>query len=392
MRQTLHCGNSSLSFAAYQAASGQDGCSKSSTADFENIAADLHLKNTAMNQLFAGTALSSITDDIDGDKRNVIPGMGADELKINVPVPVVSNTGATAFCQGGSVMLTSSLSSGIQWQKDGTALPGETAQTYTANQSGSYKAVYTQGCIQTTSNAIDVAASPVPALSLQKTISSTFCDGQTVSIKASYAAGNIAWSTGETTDAIDVKTSGTYTATVKTAAGCQEIQRIDIAFLPNPELDIPDTTICDFGGSKVTLTAPPGMTKYLWNGMDGNQTFDVSAPGTITLAVTDENGCTAAQSIEVKPYCVNIKLANTFTPNGDGINDSWAITGMDNNPGSYVKVYSRYGKLVFESKGGYPSPWNGQYEGEKLPTGSYYYVISNRSNNQLLSGWLTIVY
>jgi gliding motility-associated-like protein len=82
-------------------------------------------------------------------------------------------------------------------------------------------------------------------------------------------------------------------------------------------------------------------------------------------------------------------IANTFTPNGDGINDYWKITGMQSYTNGTVKVFSRDGRLVYQSKG-YAVPFDGTLNGKPLPAGVYYYIIDLKSCS-LISGSLTIL-
>jgi gliding motility-associated-like protein len=86
----------------------------------------------------------------------------------------------------------------------------------------------------------------------------------------------------------------------------------------------------------------------------------------------------------------NIKLPNTFTPNGDGINDTWEIDGLSAYTQATVDIFNRYGQKLFHSVG-YPIPWDGTYNGKPLPTGVYYYIIDTKFNNQVLSGDITII-
>ncbi len=85
--------------------------------------------------------------------------------------------------------------------------------------------------------------------------------------------------------------------------------------------------------------------------------------------------------------------AEAFTPNGDGINDTWMIPGIDNYPNSVVRVYNRWGHEVFATKG-YRNNWNGRYRSnsEKLPSGSYLYVIDLGTGSAPLKGWIFINY
>lgn len=82
-------------------------------------------------------------------------------------------------------------------------------------------------------------------------------------------------------------------------------------------------------------------------------------------------------------------IANTFTPNGDGINDYWAIKGLDTYPDATVSVYNRYGSAVYQSVG-YAKPFDGTFQGKALPAGVYFYII-NLKRGDALSGHLTII-
>jgi gliding motility-associated-like protein len=110
---------------------------------------------------------------------------------------------------------------------------------------------------------------------------------------------------------------------------------------------------------------------------------------TYTVTVTDKRGCIRSDTVyvEVSP---NIKIDNAFTPNGDGINDQWVITGLVAYVNATVDIYTRYGQSVFHSVG-YPIPWDGTYNGKALPVGVYYYVIHLNLNNQVLSGYVTLL-
>jgi gliding motility-associated-like protein len=83
--------------------------------------------------------------------------------------------------------------------------------------------------------------------------------------------------------------------------------------------------------------------------------------------------------------------SNSFTPNGDGINDQWILRGLETDKTAMVQVFNRYGRMVFGSSG-YTTPWDGHHQGSKLPQGTYYYRISVRSGKQVVSGVVSIIY
>ncbi|WP_311949688.1 gliding motility-associated C-terminal domain-containing protein [Mucilaginibacter terrae] len=316
---------------------------------------------------------------------------------INLASPVI-NSDKTAYCIGEIATLSVNVSQSpdydINWLYNGAPLAGKLNSTsISTTDAGTYNVYLSSKILNCTGPPSGKAISfdAIPTLSIQQSSNTTFCNGETVNLKATYSNGNIKWSTGETSDNISVTTSGSYSATVKTAAGCEFNQSINVNFLPNPVISIPDARLCEYSREQITLTAPAGFAKYIWNGIAGSRNFVTNKSGVVTLVVTDANGCKASESITINNYCKDILLPNTFTPNGDGVNDTWQIIGLSSDLSTLVKVFNRNGEMVFESRG-YPTAWNGQHKGKKLPAGAYYYIISTRSSKQVLSGSVTIIY
>ncbi|MES2276937.1 MAG: gliding motility-associated C-terminal domain-containing protein [Bacteroidota bacterium] len=308
------------------------------------------------------------------------------------------NANKSAYCIGDAATLsTPFVNDGtytINWLIGGSVIPsGKNQTSITIATPGIYTVSISSNvtsCSQTSAPYV-LSFEPPPTLTLERIINTTLCDGQTVDLKASYSGGTIKWSTGEVTDKIGIRQSGTYTATVKTAAGCEVAQNIGVQFLRNPVLSLPDATLCQFTNEQLTLIAPAGFTKYEWNGQAGGATYTTGSLSTVTLTVTDQNGCKASQTINITSHCKDIHIPNTFTPNGDGINDKWIIAGLEGDLTVNVKVYGRTGELIFQSLG-YAIPWDGTYQSKKIPAGVYYYVINAKGSNQVLSGSITIIY
>jgi gliding motility-associated-like protein len=94
--------------------------------------------------------------------------------------------------------------------------------------------------------------------------------------------------------------------------------------------------------------------------------------------------------LTIKPIPEKLVVPNAFTPNGDGVNDVWAINALNDFPDCTVAVYNRYGILVYQSRG-YPKPWDGTFNGKPLPTGTYYYCINTNAHMQQMAGSVTIL-
>lgn len=138
----------------------------------------------------------------------------------------------------------------------------------------------------------------------------------------------------------------------------------------------PDVSIGE--GESVQLNATGGPP-YDWSplsGLSGNGLPDpIASPTGSTLysVTTIQDGCTYTDVVNV--FVIRrILPPNTFTPNGDGINDTWEIPGIADYPGTEVIIFDRWGQKVFTSNG-YREPWDGTNDGRNLPVGTYYYHI-----------------
>lgn len=105
-------------------------------------------------------------------------------------------------------------------------------------------------------------------------------------------------------------------------------------------------------------------------------------------------GCKERATIYFDVYSTSF-VPTGFTPNGDGINDTWVIPYLINCPNAQVTVFNRWGELVFENKMEYYThPWNGTAKnGNQLPMGTYYYVIeyNDKENTPTATGSVSII-
>jgi len=151
-------------------------------------------------------------------------------------------------------------------------------------------------------------------------------------------------------------------------------------------------------GSFITLDgkASGNNLSYAWTPAEYLDNATVVAPKVTAprdmvyrLLVTSADGCRATDEVTVK-VLKKIKVPNAFSPNGDGINDIWAIQYLDSYPDCTVDVYNRYGQQVFHSTG-YSKPWDGRVSGQPLPVGVYYWIINPKNGRTQENGSLTII-
>ncbi|WP_299991705.1 gliding motility-associated C-terminal domain-containing protein [uncultured Pontibacter sp.] len=108
------------------------------------------------------------------------------------------------------------------------------------------------------------------------------------------------------------------------------------------------------------------------------------------LKVRDASGCITEVEFDVTSLG-ELDIPNGFTPNGDGINDTWVIRNLPETfPNCRVTIYNRWGSPVFESKG-YGREWDGTNNGKRLPDGTYYAIIEFGDDTPAVKTSVTIM-
>jgi hypothetical protein len=223
------------------------------------------------------------------------------------PTAVVTNTGSTTFCAGGSVVLnaptapTGSTFTYV-WRLNGNPITGATAQTYTASTAGVYSLVVSnnQGCTATSGNTT-VVVNALPTATITASGTTTICAGSSVTLSAPAGAAYV-WSNGATTQSITASTAGAYTVTVN-SNGCtatSSATTVTVNALPVATISASGVTNLCQGGS-VTLTASPATT-YLWSTGATTPSITVSTAGNYAVTNTT-NGCSASSV----PTTINVQ-------------------------------------------------------------------------------------
>jgi len=111
----------------------------------------------------------------------------------------------------------------------------------------------------------------------------------------------------------------------------------------------------------------------------------------VNLSAVDNIGNISTKNaiVTVVPYEINLFIPNFFTPNSDGINDTWEIEGIEEFPDTEIIIYDRLGKLITKYKGT-EKGWDGTYNNKPLPSDSYWYVINLNSHNKTFTGYVTV--
>lgn len=203
--------------------------------------------------------------------------------------PTITANGATTFCDGGTVTLTSSQANAYNW---GNA---NTAQDLVVTTSGSYVVTTTDvnGCTAvSTAEVVTVNANPI--VTIVANGATTFCLGGTVDLTSSAATGNL-WTNALTTQTIAVNAGGNYSTTVTDVNGCTGVSNV-VAITVN---SVPVPTISANGllalcnGATVDLTSS-SASNNTWSNGSTNQTITIGTAETITVTVLDAiTGCSA---------------------------------------------------------------------------------------------------
>lgn len=196
-----------------------------------------------------------------------------------------------------------------------------------------------------------------------------------------------------------ITNSGIYYIKATNGFGCSTIEPIQTKVFPKPYFSIAPApllyypTTLDLTALVKQISNTPAVISY-WQ--DAAATLALSNPrqiytgGTYYIQSTSSDGCVVTDSITILVKVVPINPPNAFSPNQDGINDTWHITDLQNFPDCTVDVFNRYGQIVYRSKG-YNNNWDGTFNNQLLPIGTYYYIIKASPIAQPISGSVSII-
>jgi len=175
--------------------------------------------------------------------------------------------------------------------------------------------------------------------------------------------------------------------TITDANGCEGIQDFDIQMAQDLELDLGQDQE-SLPGQAITLDFQTNATidSVIWESTDPNicencleQTVSPEESTTYVLTIVDENGCVISDEINITlTESINIFIPSVFSPNGDGINDSFGIkTNAGVTEVLELTIFDRYGYTVFNAANYDPqdptNDWDGEFNGRVVETGVYVY-------------------
>ena len=321
----------------------------------------------------------------------------------------------TLICRGDAITLQAHDGVRYEWTSN-NAIPqnGVSALTVAPAQNSYYKVKVSTaaGCIAEDSLAITVSQ---PFDVTVRPSDTTVCAGTTVPLLADGAV-RYQWlpATGLSSSSAANPMSQPQASTQYKVVGYGADQcftdtaLVQVNVVPLPQVTAGnDTTV--MVGSVVPLRAltSPDVTKVLWSPAEylscTNCTTPISTlrePMEYTVSVANSFGCVATDTVRLHLQCANstVFIPNTFTPNGDGVNDIFYPRGVGIRSVKYFRIFDRWGELIFE-KGSFPiddirSGWDGTFKGKQLPTAVYVYtteMICDNGETFTLKGSIMIV-
>ena len=323
------------------------------------------------------------------------------------PMPMGPTKTNVLGCTNTSVRMDALQGSGLSYQWSGpngfsSTLSSAILSAVTFQDSGAYKVIIHTDLACTRTDTFNLKVYPGAKVIVSSDVS--ICEGKSIVLNAS---GGTTYSWTPVSGLSDAHLSQPvaspgdttiYKIVVTNQFGCKDSALTTVNIWKKPVVNAgPDYRI--FEGESVVLNGTLSGTSisFSWSPtifmLNSNSLTPTVSPNdkiTYTLLGMSDLGCgTATDEVTIKVY-KKVRVPNAFSPNGDGINDTWIITGLDTYPESVVKVYTRSGLVIFQTKGT-DKIWDGTHNGKSLPMGTYYYLIDLNMGLPPISGWIMII-
>jgi gliding motility-associated-like protein len=293
----------------------------------------------------------------------------------------------------------------ISWN----TIPIQIGSTARNLKAGLYTATITDS-LKTQINAKIAVKDSLAAISVLVFAFDPKCNGNTdgainLTVTGGATPYSYLWSNGSILKNQDKLAAGKYTVIVTDTNNCKT-QKVVSLTEPNVLLlsldQLTDATCKTSTDGIISLLITGGIApyKYLWNTGDTTINLINIPSNTYQLTATDSNGCKVQSTYSVtynREKCEqDVFVPAGFSPDNDGINDGFVIDGVEKFPDNYLRIYNRWGTVVFEERG-YKNTWKGTLEtgansseNIPLPSGTYFYVLELEVGAKAISGYVYI--
>jgi gliding motility-associated-like protein len=322
------------------------------------------------------------------------------------PNPVVTTSNTGPVCEGNNISLTAT--GGTQYVWTGPNNYSTNASSFTLNNvntsdAGTYNVTVSTAasCSSTGSTTFAVNPAPVAAVTFTDT---SICTTNSIQLSAS-GGSSFEWqpvsglSANDISNPVASPVTGTrYKVVVSDDLGCTDSAFVQVNVSEKAIAHAgPDRTIILGGTATLAGSIEGPFDSFNWSpAIDLNDPKVLQPIATPTadaqyiLTAVSANDCGISSDTMLVKLFRGIFIPNAFSPNNDGLNDTWNIPALDAYPGFELLVFNRYGEVVFENRGT-NKPWDGKYKSTDLPIGAYVYTIKLDDTIGLLKGTVMIV-
>lgn len=240
-----------------------------------------------------------------------------------LPVPIVNIGNDTVLCTGDTIMLDAgNPGASYTWNT------GAATELINVTGTGNFIVTVTGTNNCSTNDSITISQALEPLVTLPSTLD--LCNGDTATLDAGNIGSSYSWSTGSTSQSVDVSSGGDYSVMVTNTSGCRINMTTQVTLRPLPVINLgEDQSFCPSEG--ITLNAGNPGSLYSWNTGDSSQTIYVTDSGTYQVTVTTvPYGCSSSDSVhlalEPLPYIGGITSVlnpdSSFTFGVYGLHDA----------------------------------------------------------------------
>jgi gliding motility-associated-like protein len=281
---------------------------------------------------------------------------------------------------------------------------GATSEDLTGLTAGSYAVTVTDanGC-SATSGSYAINAATAVSVNITTLTGNLACDLQPIGALNAVATGgtNItySWSNNTTDSTATGLATGTYTVTVTNSDGCTDtaMQTINAPILPNLDAFVSVTGMTSISvplNTSLTISAGSSSFDYNWtsiaNPVTGNANIANATLSTTTVnpdpegdftyivtasATTNDTTCSVTDTVWVTVEAPYQGIPSAFTPDGDGINDTFRPVMLADDEVTTFRIYNRWGQEVYNGDEAHGNGWDGTFKGVAQPTETYVYMI-----------------
>jgi len=302
---------------------------------------------------------------------------------VPIPNPPVGN-GDVFVCENIINPLTVSVPADqiVNWYDAPTGgnLLLENSTSFSPDVSGTYYAAASSNltdCFSPTRTALNYTLFELPIVTDENL---PLCENVPIILSAGISNVTYRWSTGETTENIEIVEPGEYTMTATNMNGCSSTKTINVEQIDQPILD----KIISKNEDIIVSTTNSGQFEYaLDNGaFQDSPVFNLVQGGLYTISVRGKNNCPP-----VTEEFLHFVVPKFFSPNGDTFNDTFVLQGLEFFTNVEVQIFNRHGMLLKQSSST-SFAWDGTFNGQTLPSSDYWYSI--KTDGQEYKGHFTL--